>query len=89
VNIFVSGMITFGYLAAGIFFIKFWARSRDPLFAMFAAAFGLLALSQAVVALSAIPREEQSWAYLLRFAAFVLISAAILHKNRARRSRLP
>jgi hypothetical protein len=86
-NVFLAGLITAGYLVAGLFFIRFWARSRDPLFAIFAAAFGLLALSQAVVGLSALPREEQSWAYLPRFAAFVLIAIAILHKNAARRLR--
>jgi uncharacterized protein DUF5985 len=88
VGVFLSGMITAGYLAAGLFFLRFWVRSRDLLFAMFAAAFGLLALSQAVVGLSALPREEQSWAYLVRFAAFALIAVAILQKNAAgRRSR--
>ena len=40
----------------------------------------------AIVALSALPREEQSWAYLLRLAAFALISIGILYKNIMRRS---
>ena len=86
---FVFGMITMGYLVAGVFFAKFWKRSRDPLFAAFALAFWLLALNQAIVSLIAVPREEQSWAYLLRLAAFVLIAGAILYKNAAARSRLP
>ena len=84
-TLFLSGMITAGYLTASLFFIRFWARSRDPLFAMFAAAFCLLALSQTVVAVLTLPHEEQSWAYLLRFAAFALISIAILYKNATRR----
>jgi hypothetical protein len=86
---FVVGMITMGYVVAGLFFAKFWHRSRDPLFAIFAVAFWLLALNQAIVAVIDVPREEQSWAYLLRLAAFILIIIAIVHKNAARRSRSP
>ena len=86
---FVFGMITMGYILAGLFFAKFWHRSRDPLFAIFAVAFWLLALNQVIVAIINVPREEQSWAYLLRLGAFILIIAAIVHKNAARRSRTP
>jgi hypothetical protein len=83
---FVFGVITMGYVVAGLFFAKFWHRSRDPLFAIFAVAFWLLALNQAIVAVIEVPREEQSLAYLLRLAAFILIIVAIIHKNAARRS---
>jgi hypothetical protein len=84
---FVFGIITMGYVVAGLFFAKFWRRSRDPLFAIFAVAFWLLALNQAIVAVIDVPREEQSWAYLLRLAAFILIIVAIVYKNAASRSR--
>ena len=83
---FVVGVITMGYVVAGLFFAKFWHRSRDPLFAIFAVAFWLLALNQAIVAVLDVPREEQSWAYLLRLAAFILIIVAIVYKNAASRS---
>lgn len=83
---FVYGMITMGFIVAGLFFLKFWARSRDPLFIIFALAFWLLAASQTLLAILAIPREEQGWVYMLRFAAFVLIIAAIVQKNTSRRS---
>jgi hypothetical protein len=78
---FVSGLITMGYLIAGLFFLRFWARTRDLLFLAFAAAFWLLAANQGIVALIDIPREELSWVYLLRLAAFILIIAAIVLKN--------
>jgi hypothetical protein len=84
---FVFGIITMGYVVAGLFFAKFWRRSRDPLFAIFAVAFWLLALNQALVAVLDVPREEQSWVYLLRLAAFILIIVAIVYKNAARPSR--
>ena len=73
------------YLLAGLFFLKFWRRSRDTLFAIFAAAFWLLALNQVLLAIFSIPREERGWVFLLRLAAFALIVAAIVHKNIAGR----
>jgi hypothetical protein len=79
---FVSGLITMGFLVSGLFFIRFWARTRDALFAAFAAAFWLLAANQALLALSNLPVEERSWIYLLRLAAFILIILAIVLKNR-------
>ena len=82
---FIYGMITTGYLIAGFFFLKFWARSRDPLFGIFAVAFWILAASQMLLAAFDLPREEQGWVYLLRFAAFALIVVAIVQKNMARR----
>jgi hypothetical protein len=78
---YVSGAITMGQLVAGLFFVRFWTRSRDRLFLAFAAAFWLLALNQGIIALAGIPREEQSWVYLLRLAAFLLIILAIVSKN--------
>ncbi len=84
-NRFVFGMIAAGYLIAGLFFAKFWSRTRDPLFASFAVAFWLLALNQALVVLIT-ASEERSWTYLLRLAAFSLIAIAIIYKNAARRS---
>ena len=78
---FVSGAITLGYLVAGLFFLRFWGRTRDPLFLAFACAFWLLAVTQGLVALAGVPREEQSWIYLLRLIAFTLIIVAIVFKN--------
>ena len=78
----LSGLIVMGDLVAALFFAKFWRRSGDMLFAIFAAAFLLLALGQALLALTNVPAEERSWIYLLRLAAFVLIIVGIVHKNR-------
>ena len=81
VFLFLSGVITMGYVIAGLFFLRFWSRTRDSLFVAFACAFWLLAVNQALVALAGVPREEQSWIYLLRLGAFTLIIAAIVRKN--------
>lgn len=79
--IFLSGMVTSGFLAAGLFFARFWSRSRDLLFLAFTLAFWLLALNQALVILLPEPNDRESWFYLLRVAAFLLIAAAIVFKN--------
>ena len=79
---FLSGAVTFGFLVAGLFFLRFWRDSRDPLFLAFAFAFWLLGLNQALLAVTNIPFEERSWLYLIRLAAFALIIAAIALKNR-------
>jgi hypothetical protein len=78
---FLAGAITLGYLVVAAFFLRFWRRTSDPLFAIFALAFLVLAGNQAVVTLSGIEREALSWVYLLRAAAFTLIIVAIVAKN--------
>jgi hypothetical protein len=78
---FLSGAIVMGFLVAGLFFLRFWKRTGDELFAAFAVAFWLLGLTQALLAFSSVPVEERSWLYLLRLAAFVLILLAIWRKN--------
>jgi hypothetical protein len=77
----LSGGIIMGFAAAGLFFMRFWRRTRDMLFLYFAVAFWLLALNHAIIAFAGIPAEEASWVYLLRLAAFSLIIVAIVQKN--------
>jgi hypothetical protein len=84
---YLSGMITAGFLIAGLFFAKFWTRSRDHLFAAFAAAFWMLALNQLLLQISGLTAEERGWTFVLRFAAFTLLAVGIIYKNAARRSR--
>lgn len=82
---FLSGAVAFGFVLAGLFFLRFWRRTRDGLFLAFACAFWLLGAGQALLALTQVPVEERSWLYLFRLAAFVLILAAIARKNRRAR----
>jgi hypothetical protein len=79
---FLSGAVTLGYLVSGLFFLRFWKKTRDSLFLAFAVAFWLMGLAQAILALGGMPVEERSWVYLIRLAAFILILAAIAKKNR-------
>jgi hypothetical protein len=83
---FSYGLAAMGYLVAAVFFAKFGARTGDSLFHWFGSAFGLLALEQTLLAWEGVPREEQTWLYLLRLGAFVLIIIAVVRKNRRARA---
>jgi hypothetical protein len=78
---FIMGANTIGFLIGSLFFLRFWRRTHDFLFAAFSVAFLLLAANQALVALSGVPREDQGWFYLLRLAGFSLLILAIVGKN--------
>ena len=80
---FLSGAVAFGFFVCGLFFLRFWRRTRDGLFLAFASAFGLLGLSQTILALANIPAEERGSLFVIRLAAFALILFAILRKNRS------
>jgi hypothetical protein len=84
---FLAGMIAMAHLVAGLFFVKFWRRTRDRLFLAFAIAFWLLGLNQALVGLSGAPPEDQGVYYILRLLGFLLIIVAIVAKNLADRRR--
>jgi hypothetical protein len=78
---FLSGAVTFGYLVAAGFFLRFWRRTADRLFLAFAAAFVLFALNQFFAAALVVVSEPSSLIYVLRVMGFVLIIAAIVDKN--------
>ena len=78
---FLSGAVALGFFVCGLFFLRFWHRTRDGLFLAFATAFALMGLGQSMLALGNIPTEERSSVYLLRLAAFALIIFAIARKN--------
>lgn len=78
---FNAGAVTVGYAVIVLFFLRFWKRTGDGLFAAFAGAFALMALNSLLVEVLNLPREHVGWVYLLRLGAFALIIAAIVHKN--------
>ena len=79
---FLAGATTFGFVLAGLFFLRFWRRTHDGLFLAFAVAFVLLGLGQAIQTLANVPEEERHYLFLLRLAAFGLILFAIVRKNK-------
>ena len=83
---FLSGALTVGYIVLGLFFWKFWRRTRDGLFFMFAWAFWLMAANAVAVAAVGSFDLDVGWTYLLRLLAFVLIIVAIIRKNTGTKS---
>lgn len=86
---FLAGGITVGFLAIGFFFFRFWKKTRDSLFAVFAASFWVLAAERLVLLMLAdgtgpdsLLHEQRAYVYLIRFSAFMLIIVAFLIKNR-------
>ena len=65
-----------------IFFLRFYARSRDRLFALFATAFAILSLQRLLLPVARGWGEEAIVLYGMRLLAFVLIIVAIVDKNR-------
>ena len=79
---FISGAIMMGYLVIGLFFFRYWKRTSESLFGVFAAAFAVLACERVVLLLTTPDQEIRPFVYLIRFSAFMLILLAIFIKNR-------
>ncbi|HEX7114628.1 MAG TPA: DUF5985 family protein [Steroidobacter sp.] len=80
---FLLGVIVTGSFAAGAFFLKFWRQTRDQLFLGFSAAFFIEAANRLAFLFLEQPNEGDPVIYLVRLFSYVLILAAIIHKNRA------
>ena len=83
-NDFVYGVLTMGYIVAGIFFLRFWRDTRDRLFAMFGAAFLILAIQRIGLEFTNDATEHSTLWYYVRLLAFLIIIVAIFDKNRKR-----
>jgi uncharacterized membrane protein len=81
-NEFLSGTVFALCCVAGLFFLRFWRKTRDRFFAYFAASFFLMALHRVVLLAIRGSDEHVIVAYLIRLLAFVLILVAIVDKNR-------
>jgi hypothetical protein len=81
---FISGAIMMASAVAGLFFLRFWRKTRDRLFLIFALAFWILALNR-VPLLFVTEDETRTYFYVVRLAAFLLILGAIVDKNRKSR----
>ena len=80
VNAFLSGIMAMGYATAGLFLLRFWNKTGDRLFALFASAFWLLGMIRVAMVLLGEPGDEH-FLYWIRFGAYLIILAAILDKN--------
>lgn len=79
---FLHGGTAMNCAAIGLFFLRFWTKSRDRLFLWFAYAFLILGLERGVLGLLPFATEWREYVYLLRLLAFCLIIYGIVDKNR-------
>ena len=79
---FLWGALSTACFVAGLFFLKYWRRSRERLFLIFAAAFWVFSLHWVGLSLVDPTAEKGTFFYLLRFFAFALIIGGIVDKNR-------
>lgn len=82
-NDFILGFLAMGFVAASCFFRRFWQKTRDPLFRLFALAFAILAVNQLTMLWFGEDSEYRLHLYGIRLFAFLLILLAIYRKNRA------
>ena len=80
----ISGAMLMCCWVAGLFFMRFWSKTGDRLFAAFAFAFGLMGIERLMLGLYLKPNEAHISIYLIRLSAFLLLIYAIVDKNRAR-----
>lgn len=78
---FLGGAVALAYVIAGTYFLRFWRRTRDMLFAAFASAFWLLAVGRVFISLAGDEDERTVVAYGLRVLAHLLILYGIVGKN--------
>jgi uncharacterized membrane protein HdeD (DUF308 family) len=86
-NQLLLGAIAMACLTIGLFFLRFWKKTRDRFFLFFAVAFGLEGVNRAILGLSINSNENEPIIYLVRLLSFVLILIAIVDKNRVNKSR--
>jgi hypothetical protein len=82
-NDFMSGALFFGFTVVALFFLRFWRKTGDRLFALFALSFALMAFSRFLLGFVQLPENGYPYAYSLRLLANILIIYGIIDKNRS------
>lgn len=79
---FLVGAIMMASFVIGLFFIKFYWRTKDRLLLLFGNAFILLGVER--ILLMGVPQEfeSRSFIYVIRLVAFSMIIIGIVLKNR-------
>jgi hypothetical protein len=85
-NDFLLGYLAMGFLSAALFFWRFWQRTHDTLFRLFALAFAVLAVNQLALLQFGEDSEYRLHLFGIRLSAFLLILFAIYRKNSSRQA---
>lgn len=82
-NTFVWGAIAMACWAVGLIFLRSWRLTNDRFFALFGAAFWILALHWLALAFVGAVDETRHYFYAIRLLGFLLVLVAIVDKNRS------
>jgi hypothetical protein len=84
-NDFLFGAIAMASAIVALVFLRYFTRTRDPFFLLFAVAFGIEALGNVLSVTWPAFGDQSSARFVLRLFQYLLILAAIAHKNFSRR----
>lgn len=76
------GALAMSSFVAGLFFLRYFTRSRERLFLFFSLAFTVFGLNWVGLLVIPNPTETRHYVYLLRLVAFAFIIAGVVDKNR-------
>ena len=79
---FLAGASFLAAAAIALFFARFWRDTGDRFFALFALAFAIFAANRLALTVLDDESEARTLVYVDRAAAFGLIVAAVVDKNR-------
>jgi hypothetical protein len=87
-HIILEGAVAMASLVVALFFLRFWNRTRDVFYLLFAVAFAIDAVSRFVLAAANVSDQPaEPFYYLPRLVMFGLIIVAVIQKNRPRPGR--
>lgn len=82
-NLFFWGATASACWAVGLIFLRSWKFTGDRFFALFGAAFWILALHWIALALVGAVDETRHYFYAVRLVGFLLVLFAIADKNKS------
>jgi hypothetical protein len=82
VNLFFTGALTLANVVVAMFFHRFWRKTGDRFFGLFALAFVTFAGARIALSVVDAQHEGRDYLYLVRLVGFLIILVAILDKNR-------
>jgi hypothetical protein len=70
------------FMMSGLFFFRFWTKTRDKLLLSFALAFWALGVERIFLFAINVESEGRTFVYFFRLTAYAIIIWAIYQKNR-------
>lgn len=77
----LAGAAAMASFAVALFFLKFWRRTRDTLFLLFAAAFAIDAAGRLALSVVQVSDTAEPIYFVPRLVMFTLVAIAIINKN--------